>query len=86
MKTTKNKNSNPNPGWSLRDQNYLDRYDNASEDPVIQMFTEEDLEEDEDEITYCCSFCKSKLDHLQQRIDNTIRRRNECTTYHMTNS
>ena len=58
MKTNRNKNNiNPNPGWNLRDQSYLDRYDNASADPQIQFFTEEQLE-DENEIEYFCSLCK----------------------------
>ena len=49
------------------------------------MFTEEELEEEEDEVaTYYCAFCKSKLDHLQGRIDNTIWRCNGCMTYYDT--
>ena len=47
MKTIRNKNNtNPNPGWDLRDQSHLDRYDNAQADPAIQMFTEDELEEE----------------------------------------
>jgi ribosomal protein L37AE/L43A len=48
------------------------------------MFTEEELE-DENEIQYFYSLCKSKLDHLQQGIDNTIWRCNECMACYDTN-
>jgi ribosomal protein L37AE/L43A len=50
------------------------------------MFTEEELEDEEPEQrTYFCAFCKSKLDHLREGIDNTIWRCNECMTYYDTN-
>lgn len=49
------------------------------------MFTEEELDEEPELRTYFCAFCKSKLDHLQQGIDNTIWRCNECMVYYDTN-
>ncbi len=62
MKTRKNKDNNiqVNQGFSLKDQNYLKKYDNAAADPTIQMFTEEELDEEPEQRIYFCAFCKSK--------------------------
>ena len=83
MNTKVNKNNSPNQGLSLRDQHYLRTHDNAQADPDIQMFKEVELEDEEPE-QYYCALCKSKLDHLQQGIDDTIWRCNECMTYYDT--
>ena len=85
MKSKDNKDY-PNQGFSLKDQNYLRKYDNASSDPEIQMLTEEDLEEEPEQRTYFCAFCKSKLDHLQLDVDDTIWRCNNCMAYYDTNT
>ena len=39
MKTTRNKYTEVNQRFSLKDQNYLRKFDNAAADPAIQMFT-----------------------------------------------
>ena len=84
MKVTRNKDTEVYQGFSLKDQNYLRKFDNAAADPEIQLFTEEELE-DENEIEYYCALCKSKLDHLREGIDDTIWRCNNCMAYYDTN-
>ncbi|HZD33582.1 MAG TPA: hypothetical protein VE130_00115, partial [Nitrososphaeraceae archaeon] len=84
MKTSRNHKNGSNQGFSLTDQNYLRKYDNAGADPDIQLFTEEGLEDGEPEHrSYFCALCKSKLDHLQG-IDDTIWRCNDCVVYYDT--
>ena len=44
-KTTWKIKITPNQGFSLKDQNYLKKYDNTAAGPAIQMFKEEIKEE-----------------------------------------
>ncbi|MGC1133744.1 MAG: hypothetical protein WA941_13040 [Nitrososphaeraceae archaeon] len=58
-------NDRPNAGWKLDDQHYLHKTD-PSNDPAIQILTEEDLEEeDPEQRQYWCAVCKSRLDYLE---------------------
>lgn len=55
-----------NQGWKQTDEWYLNRHDNPSNDPDIQILTEDNLEESNPALReYFCAICKSKLDHLQ---------------------
>jgi len=44
-------NNSPVAGWKLQDQNYLQTHDNAASGPEWQLLTEEDLEEENNDIT-----------------------------------
>lgn len=55
-----------NPGWKQQDERYLNRHDNASADPDIQLLTEDNLEEEnKEERQYWCAICQSKLDYIK---------------------
>lgn len=52
-----------NQGFTVQDQYYLRHYDNAEADPQVQLFTVEDLEQEEPELRkYFCTIFKSRLD------------------------
>jgi len=75
-------NERPNQGWKLEDRHYLRKTD-PSNDPDIQILTEEDLEEEEPEQRqYWCAICKARLDFLKET--GTIWRCNECMEYYDT--
>ena len=51
-------NGRPNAGWKLEDKHYLRKYDNASAEPELQIFDEEDFEdEDKERREYWCVLC-----------------------------
>lgn len=55
-----------NQGWKQADECYLNQYDNPSNDPDIQLLTEDSLEEEnKEEREYFCAICQSKLDYLK---------------------
>jgi len=75
-------NERPNAGWSQQDKHYLRKTD-PSNDPAIQILTEEDLEDEEPEQRqYFCALCKSRLDFLKET--GTMWRCNECMEYYDT--
>ena len=56
-----------NQGWKQTDEWYLDKFDNASADPDIQILTEDQLEDEDKELReYWCAICHGKLDYLKQ--------------------
>jgi hypothetical protein len=74
-------NERPNAGWKLEDKHYLNKTD-PSNDPDIQLLTEEDWEEDKEQRQYWCAVCKSRLDFLKET--GTMWRCNECMEYYDT--
>lgn len=52
-----------NQGFKPNDQNYLRKYDNPKSDPQIQLFTDEDLDEEPEDKQYFCAMCKTRLDY-----------------------
>lgn len=61
MKTAKEPQLNS--GFKLKDQNYLNKYDNAKADPQLQVFTDEDIDESPEDKKYFCAMCKTRLDY-----------------------
>jgi hypothetical protein len=55
-----------NQGWKQTDEWYLHRFDNPSNDPEIQVITEDNWEDENKELReYFCTICKSRLDYLK---------------------
>lgn len=51
-------------GFTIRDENFLRKYDNPKADPDVQIFSAESFEEEEKELReYYCACCKSRLDY-----------------------
>ena len=76
-------NKEVNPGWKHEDQHYLSKEVDPSNDPAIQILTEEDWEDDNlEQRQYWCAICKSRLEFLKET--GTMWRCNECMEYYDT--
>ena len=60
------RDNEPNQGRKLEDPHYLRKYDDPSNDPTLQLFTQEDFEDrNKVEREYHCVMFKSSLDILE---------------------
>ncbi|MGA7370335.1 MAG: hypothetical protein WBX01_14500 [Nitrososphaeraceae archaeon] len=79
----KSNNNRVQMGFGYQDEQYLKRYDNASADPDIQIFTAEGADDEEPETKrYWCAICKSKLTYMKHR--GTIWRCDNCAEFYDT--
>jgi hypothetical protein len=50
-------------GFKLKDEYYLRDHDDAQTDPEMQMFSDQDPEEANEDKRYFCATCKTRLDY-----------------------